>query len=232
VANGAGAAEPAAVIGAHFTEEADAVAVALSAGTHLIGAEVDVEAALGVLARTDLVHVSAHGFFSPREPDLSGWILRPSDDLDRYLDLRAKPTWQRTASESEGVAELADWADTSILSASDLTGRRIEATLVVASACESGVIAVDPADDPSGLVPALLGAGVRGVVATLWLVDAQRTRAAMLAFHDALARSDRWDRVPRAVRQAALAVKETDAHPYYWAPYVAIGGFARRQEEA
>jgi CHAT domain-containing protein len=230
VATGARGVVPAAVIGAHFTEEAEAVAAALGVQPDLVGAEIDVEAALAVLKDTDIVHVSAHGFFSEREPDFSGWILRPSYDLEAYLDVRAKPAWQRTASQSQAIRDFAEWADSSILSASDLAARRVAATLVIASACESGVIAVDAADDPSGLVPALLEAGVTGVVATLWLVDAERTRTAMLELHDALAHSDGWDRVPRAVQRAALAVKKIDPHPYFWAPYVAIGGFAGRKE--
>lgn len=229
VATGTRAAVPAAVIGAHFTEEAQAVAAALGVEPDLVGTEIDVEAALRVLEDTDLVHVSAHGFFSRREPDLSGWILRPSDDLRAYLDVRAKPAWLRTASQSQAIGEFADWADTSILSASDLAGRRLGASVVVASACESGVISVDPSDDPSGLVPALLEAGVSGVVATLWLVDPQRTRTAMLELHDALARTNSWDGVPRAVQRAALAVKDIDPHPFFWAPYVAIGGFRQRK---
>jgi WD40 repeat protein/tetratricopeptide (TPR) repeat protein len=216
------------VIGAHFVEEAQLVAATLGVEGGLIGSEVEVTGALDALTAADFAHISAHGFFSGRDPEFSGWILRPSEALAAYLDLHAKPLWQRSADETRSMAASREWAESSVLSASDIEGRRVAPRLTVASACDSGVVATDAADDPSGLVPALIRAGVRGVIATLWLVDAETTRLAMAGLYGVLSQQPgAWGHLASALQDAALEVKRKHDHPFFWAPYVLIGGLTR-----
>ena len=212
-------------MGAHFADEARAVADLLLGEKPIIGEEVDKEDVLAAMKDADLIHLSAHGFFSEREPDLSGWIVRPSADLENYLSVRERYGWQRNFSQTQQMHLLEDWAFSGVITASDLDTIQLRASLVVASACESGVIATDPSDDPTGLVPALLASGARGVLATLWLADADTTKTVMLAFYSALSRSSAsWSKTAKALQTAMLEAKKANDNPHFWAPYVVIGG--------
>jgi tetratricopeptide (TPR) repeat protein len=213
------------VVGAHFADEARAVADLLPGERPIIGEDVDKEDVLAAMTDADLIHISAHGFFSEREPDLSGWIVRPSAELENYLSVREKYGWQRNFSQTQQMHLLEDWAFSGVITASDLDAIRLRASLVAASACESGVVATDPSDDPAGLMPALLASGARGVLATLWLADAETTKTVMLTFYSALSRtSTSWSKTAEALQAAVLEAKKQNDNPHFWAPYVMIGG--------
>jgi CHAT domain-containing protein len=114
-----------------------------------------------------------------------------------------------------------------ILDADDLVTARSRARLVTLSACETGLVRTDAADDPVGLVPALLATGVNGVAATLWLVDAETTAALMREFYTALKGPGGWDRIPFALRDAINRIRTRYPHPYNWAPVLLVGGIGR-----
>jgi hypothetical protein len=65
----------------------------------------------------------------------------------------------------------------------DLEGVRLPPPLLVLSACESGTSGVRPGDELMGLVAALLALGTRTVVASLFPVPDQATKALMLSLH-------------------------------------------------
>jgi CHAT domain-containing protein len=227
------------VIGAYFVEEARAVARLLGAGENLLGlgpAGVDKGATLEALAHGDLVHVSAYGFFLPRAPDASGWVLRPGAEVDRYLRIRSTSTFGLDPSEVRRLAEDEEAIAEATVRAVDLAPLRLDARLVTLSACVSGLVGVDPADDPSGVVPMLLVRGAGGVLATLWLVDADVTATFMVeAYRHAAGDEMPWTRLPHAVRDAALAVMAEHPHPYFWAPFILTGALApgaAREEKA
>ncbi len=105
------------------------------------------------------------------------------------------------------------------------------ARLVVMSACESGLVLADPANDPAGLVPSLLAAGVPGVLGTLWRVDAGATAEFMVAFYRCLVERSWWARKPDALRAAMKEMRKSHPSPYYWAPFILIGGGAVSTKE-
>lgn len=98
----------------------------------------------------------------------------------------------------------------------DLTG-----ALVTLSACESGRTEVIGGDEIIGLTRAFLGAGAATLVVSLWLVQDDTTADLMGRFYGLL--RDGADRAA-ALRAAQLEMKERHPHPYYWAPFVLIGG--------
>ena len=63
-------------------------------------------------------------------------------------------------------------------------------------------------------------AGAESVVTSLWKVDDDATRDLMTRFYGSLREGTGR---AEALRRAALEVRKTRAHPYYWAPFVAIG---------
>jgi tetratricopeptide (TPR) repeat protein len=110
-----------------------------------------------------------------------------------------------------------------VLAARDVIGStRLPGTIVVLSGCESNRRTVRATDESEGLVRAFLVAGASAIVASQWRVDSRSTRQLMDTFHQNLARSGD---TASALRLATLALRgvPATAHPYYWAPFVAVG---------
>jgi CHAT domain-containing protein len=98
--------------------------------------------------------------------------------------------------------------------------------LVVLSACQTGIEKQYGGEGAISATRPFFVAGVPTVVASLWPIDSNAAEDLMIKFH----RHQR-DRMPvaKALQQAQLELIRGDAnyrHPYYWAPFVAIGGLA------
>jgi CHAT domain-containing protein len=109
------------------------------------------------------------------------------------------------------------------LTALDCFDLELECELVTLSACETGRAAIAPGDDPIGLSRALLYAGARSVLQTLWRVDDDVTARLMDVFYTAL-RAGRGRGA--ALRDAQLAVIRDGiggGHPFFWAPTILVG---------
>ena len=94
--------------------------------------------------------------------------------------------------------------------------------MAVLSACETALGEQVPGAALTTLAAAFSQAGAQSVVASLWKVNDETTRHFMVAFHRALATSGR----AAALQQAQLTIlrKQVTAHPFYWAPFILIGG--------
>lgn len=104
------------------------------------------------------------------------------------------------------------------LTARDLAQLRLAGSIVVLSACHSGVSEISSSDEPFGLVRALLAAGARAVVAAQWAVNDLSTwllfrrftelcRNDGLTIGDSLAQAQRWLRRLTA-KEVATACRE------------------------
>ena len=98
--------------------------------------------------------------------------------------------------------------------------------MVVVSACESGRQRADAGDELWGLGRALLYAGARTTVLSLWPVDDDAAERFMARFYDQLMSSggptDR-PRVADAMRAAMLETRRHEPRTARWAPFVLIG---------
>jgi CHAT domain-containing protein len=105
----------------------------------------------------------------------------------------------------------------------DLPG--LSAELVTLAACESAASVIAAGDEPLGLIPAFLYAGAGAVLATLWRVNSASAAHAMRLFYDALAGEGEMPDKARALRAAALAVRDVPrfSSPYHWAPFALYG---------
>lgn len=93
--------------------------------------------------------------------------------------------------------------------------------LVVLSACETGVGAVDYADGSVlGLRTAALAAGAACCISTLWKVDDAVSAVLIGRFYDELARGAKPG---AALSTAQSAVRAEHPDLYYWAGWVADG---------
>jgi len=110
----------------------------------------------------------------------------------------------------------------------EVFGLDLAADLVILSACQTALGSGSRADVPAGddwvgLARAFLSAGARNVVATLWPVDDRATAELMEQFYESFgAGSDPTASLARA--QRTLLATSANAHPFYWAGFVAIGG--------
>jgi CHAT domain-containing protein len=178
-----------------------------------------------------ILHIATHGFLleNAAAPADSRALLhagsfeggtasrRPSDPLLRsglvLTGARASasnlpgPSRNRPASALVTALELASL---------DLWGTE----LVVLSACDTGRGDVRPGQGIHGLRSALVIAGAETVVLSLWQVNDETTRLLMEDYYrHLLAGKGR----AAALREAMRALRRTQPHPYYWAPFIALG---------
>jgi CHAT domain-containing protein len=124
-------------------------------------------------------------------------------------------------------------AKAALITAADVVGMRLDADLVVLSACNTaGPDGKSAGEAFSGLARAFFFAGTRGLIATHWAVADEST--ALLMLNTVLALGSPAGRAagPEALRQQQLDMVtsagqgETPArwaHPFYWAPFVFAG---------
>ena len=126
---------------------------------------------------------------------------------------------------------------------------RLQARLVVLSACSTGQGETTGGDDVLGLTRALLAAGAEAAVVSLWKVDDASTAIFMQAFYAEIVRGmpPRHALRTAQVRLRLIALRETEVqtrearrsqsagatvipddegdyrHPYFWAPFILVG---------
>jgi CHAT domain-containing protein len=100
----------------------------------------------------------------------------------------------------------------------------IKADLVTLSACQTGLGKITKGEGIIGLSRALLYAGAKNIVVSLWTVSDESTSKLMVDFYGNLLKNDQPD-YSRSLREAKLQLitDKNTANPYYWAPFVLIG---------
>ena len=106
------------------------------------------------------------------------------------------------------------------VSAGDLSALRLDADLVVLSACRTAGGVVVGGEGIQGLVAPLISAGARSVVATMWPVGDRSTARFIEDFYRQLAEGKD---VSEAIRQAKLAAIDRGAPVTEWAAFSVIG---------
>jgi CHAT domain-containing protein len=103
----------------------------------------------------------------------------------------------------------------------DLYHLDLSAELVTLSGCSTGMNAVIGGDELVGLVRGLLYSGARSVMLTLWDAHDFSTTRFMTAFYTQLHSPAG---LSAAVRHAMQEVRREFPHPFYWAPFILVGG--------
>ena len=102
----------------------------------------------------------------------------------------------------------------------DICETRINAELVVLSACETGLNKVFAGDEILGLARGFLTAGATSLIVSLWTVN---DAAASLLMQDLYRDMQRGHAPAASLRQAQLNSIARNEHPYLWSPFVFIG---------
>jgi len=152
------------------------------------------------LAQYQYVHFATHGLINERKPDFSSIVLS-----------------QDTEPKEDGF-----------LQAAEIFNLKLQADLVVLSACQTGLGKMVRGEGMMGLTRAFMYAGAPSVVVSLWSVSDVSTSKLMEKFYQNLIVKNH-DKT-ESLRQAKLAMLEQDqfSHPFYWAPFVLIGDWQER----
>lgn len=173
--------------------EAEAKAVSgLLKTTPLIGDQATKTAVLRQISQARVVHLATHGLLDTFRGDVPGAVVL-------------------AASRSE--------AD-SLLTASEIADLKLQADLVVLSACSTGKGDIT-GDGVIGLSRSFFLAGVPTVVVSLWDVDDAATSSLMTAFYR------NWQtgamNKAQALRQAMLETRKSHPNPNLWAAFNLLG---------
>jgi CHAT domain-containing protein len=156
----------------------------------------------GELAQYRIVHFATHGAMAGelKEAVEPGLILTPPD----------------AASE----------VDDGYLSASEIAALKLDADLVILSACNTAAGNAASAEAFSGLARAFIYAQARALLVSHWAVDSDATVRLITSAMREIAHGKTVGRA-EAMRRAMLALvdrgKPHEAHPAYWAPFIVVG---------
>ena len=125
-----------------------------------------------------------------------------------------------------------DEPDTGLLQFSDILDLKLNADLVVLSACDTGLGRLRQGEGIVGLTRAFLYAGASSAVVSLWKVEDQSTSLLMEKFHRGLKdgkskaealRLAKLEMLNSTVNLRALGSRQSLAAPFYWASFVLVG---------
>lgn len=136
------------------------------------------------------IHLASHGIYNPDNPLQSEVMLSADKENDGHLT----------------VPEIYDL--------------RLNANMVVLSACQTSLGNVNDGDDVIGLTRGFLFAGARSIVGSLWDVPDDPTKDLMVTLYQNLKSTD----ARTAMQQAQLANLKKYKHPFAWAAFQITGG--------
>lgn len=142
----------------------------------------------------DVLHVASHGLVDDSAPRFSALVLASAD----------------------GDAE------DGLLEAHEVAELKLDADLVVLSACDTAGGRVGAGEGILGLSWAFLAAGARSLVGSQWKAPSAATEMLMRAFHERLVAGDA---PAEALRQAQLRLMREERYsaPLDWAAFVVVG---------
>ncbi|MEH2263289.1 MAG: CHAT domain-containing tetratricopeptide repeat protein [Nostoc sp.] len=170
--------------------EQEAIAISKLLKTEpLIGKEATEATVVKRLPQARFIHLATHGLFDDIQGLNSGIALTPSGK------------------------------DDGLLTASEILDLKLNAELVVLSACDTGRGRLT-GDGVIGLSRSLISAGVPSVLVSLWSVPDTPTALLMTEFYQNLQKgSDK----AQALRQAMLTTMKNNPNPVAWAAFTLIG---------
>jgi tetratricopeptide (TPR) repeat protein len=170
------------------TEEVRQIAELVDETTVYTGTRADRANFLQTVGQARVLHLSSHGSVDPSDPNLSFIAFsQRGDSLDR----------------------------SELLYFNDLYNLPLDNELTVLSACETSLGKLAAGETTMSLASAFAAAGARSTLTTLWQVDDEATKNAIVSFYryltDGASRAEALSRAQEELRASDFA------HPYYWA---------------
>ena len=203
--------------------EAEAIHRLFPEAQAFLGADASKERLLHLPA-PGILHIATHGFFLADAAASPGARALGAQDLSAGgATSRPPDPLLRSGLVLAGAGSRAD-IGSSLVTALELAGLDLWGTqLVVLSACDTGRGDVKRGQGVYGLRRAFIVAGAETLVVSLWKVDDETTHALMERYYrNLLAGQGRG----AALREAMLSLRAQHFHPYYWAPFIALGSAA------
>ncbi len=151
----------------------------------------------GELLKYKYLHFATHGIVDEEKPELSGLILA-----------------QDTASTEDNI-----------LFSGEIYNIKLNADLTVLSACETGLGKITKGEGIIGLTRALLYAGSKNIIVSLWQVSDESTNKLMVDFYKSFLNDKKIKNYGKHLRNAKIKMikEEKFAHPFFWSPFILIG---------
>jgi CHAT domain-containing protein len=146
-----------------------------------------------IVQRAERLHFAVHGLIDERRPQYSGLVMSLDGDP-----------------EEDGLLQV-----------HEIFNLKLNAGLVVLSACGSGLGRQITGEGVLGLSRAFLYAGASSLAVSLWQVADRSTADLMAAFYAGMTTASRAIALQRAKLQSLGSSHAS--HPYYWAPFILIG---------
>lgn len=140
-----------------------------------------------------IVHFASHGLIDEEHPQFSSLILNSGGKEDGYLTMR------------------------------EVFDLKLNADLVVLSACKSGLGQRIRGEGVTGLSRSFFGAGASSVLVSLWNVYDRSTSDFMSSFYDQMEESKLNKTAALKAARRKMILSKKYSHPYYWSPFILIG---------
>ena len=151
------------------------------------------------LTKYAFIHFATHGLVDEINPELSRIFLYHNQETDQ----------------EDGQ-----------LYSGEIYNFKFEKPLVILSACETGLGKISRGEGIIGLSRALLYAGAKDILVSLWSVSDMSTSELMIDFYKNILKNNKSQiDLSSSLREAKLKMINNSKYnlPYYWAPFIMIG---------
>jgi CHAT domain-containing protein len=206
-------------------KEIEAIAKLLTASGYTVTQHLEkkaTEESIKEIRSQGLMHIATHGFFAPEHEIRDGSVFGISSEnasnnpLLRSGLLLANVTETNPETNADVVSE-----ENGVLTAYEAMNLNLTGTsLVVLSACETGLGEVKSGEGVYGLQRAFLVAGAETLIMSLWKVDDAATQELMTNFYT------NWIKTGNkraAFKEAQLQLMTQFPEPYFWGAFVMVG---------
>lgn len=144
-----------------------------------------------------ILHLATHGILNPKFPELSGIVLSLIDEKGNQRD--------------------------GMLYLSEIYNLRLNAKLVVLSACETALGKEIQGEGLVGLTHGFMYSGAESVLASLWQVDDYATSELMQRFYQAMLKEGLTPAKALQKTQISMIKEKGLQSPYYWSAFTLQG---------
>lgn len=169
--------------------------------------------------RVSILHIATHGYFL-KDVEKTSWPIGVHSDFARDNVLLRSGLMLTGASEADKITAGLDSSNNGIMTSYEAMNLDLKGTsLVVLSACETGLGEVKAGEGVYGLQRAFLVAGAEAIIMSLWKVDDEATQQLMNNFYSNWVKTNDRQKAFKQAQQQLMADPKFKA-PLYWGAFV------------